>query len=169
MENMKYLKPSSNSIVIKTDSQRVWNVISKQENLKLCHPFCASNPVEKWAGDESIDYVNYYNGVTYQRIFTNWIDGRGYDLLIGRKNGEKSKVIWRINQLDNKSCELKITIYPHDIIKYSNIIKSLINSLYVRPMLRKYLSSVLKGFQFYIIQGKPVQENQFGTHKWFSN
>ncbi len=166
---MKYLKPSSNSIIIKTDSQRVWNVISKQGNLELCHPFCASNPVEKWAGDKSIDYVNYYNGVMYQRIFTNWIDGQGYDLLIGRKNGEKSKVIWRINQLDNKSCELKITIYPHDIIKYSNIIKSLINSLYVRPMLHKYLSSVLKGFQFHIIQGKPVQKNQFGTHKWFSN
>ncbi len=169
MENMKYLKPFSKSIIIKTDSQRVWDVISKQGNLELCHPFCISNPVEKWAGDKSIDYVNYYNGVVYQRIFTDWIDGQGYDLLIGRKNGEKSKVIWRINQLKNKSCELKITIYPHDIIKYSNIIKSLINSLYVRPMLRKYLSSVLKGFQFYIIQGKPVQKNQFGTHKWFSN
>ena len=166
---MKYLKPSSNSIIIKTDSQRVWNVISKQGNLELCHPFCKSNPVEKWAGDKSIDYVNYYNGEMYQRIFTNWIDGQGYDLLIGRKNGEKSKVIWRINQYDDKSCELKITIYPHDIIKYSNIIKSLINSLYVRPNLRKYLSSVLKGFQFYIIQGQPVQKNQFGTHKWFSN
>lgn len=166
---MKYLKPSSNSIIIKTGSQRVWNVISKQGNLELCHPFCKSNPVEKWAGDKSIDYVNYYNGVMYKRIFTNWIDGQGYDLLIGRQNGEKSKVIWRINQLDNNSCELKITVYPHDIIKQSNIIKHLFNSLYVRPMLRKYLSSVLKGFQFYIIQGKPVQKNQFGTHKWFSN
>ena len=166
---MKYLKPSSNSIIIKTGSQRVWNVISKQGNLELCHPFCKSNPVEKWAGDKSIDYVNYYNGVMYKRIFTNWIDGQGYDLLIGRQNGEKSKVIWRINQLDNNSCELKITVYPHDIIKHSNIIKHLFNSVYVRPMLRKYLSSVLKGFQFYIIQGKPVQKNQFGTHKWFSN
>lgn len=166
---MKYLKPCSDSIVIKTDSQRVWNVISKQGNLELCHPFCKSNPIEKWAGDKSIDYVNYYNGVKYQRIFTNWIDGQGYDLLIGRKNGEKSKVIWRINQLDDKSCELKITIYPHDIIKYSNIIKFLINSLYVKPMLRKYLSSVLKGFQYFIETGKPVKKNQFGTHKWFSN
>lgn len=169
MENMKYLKPCSDSIVIKTDSQRVWNVISKQGNLELCHPFCKSNPIEKWAGDKSIDYVNYYNGVKYQRIFTNWIDGQGYDLLIGRKNGEKSKIIWRINQLDDKSCELKITIYPHDIIKYSNIIKFLINSLYVKPMLRKYLSSVLKGFQYFIETGKPVKKNQFGTHKWFSN
>lgn len=141
MENMKYLKPCSDSIVIKPDSQRVWNVISKQGNLELCHPFCKSNPIEKWAGDKSIDYVNYYNGVKYQRIFTNWIDGQGYDLLIGRKNGEKSKIIWRINQLDDKSCELKITIYPHDIIKHSNIIKPLINSLYVRPMLHKYLSN----------------------------
>ncbi len=28
---------------------------------------------------------------------------------------------------------------------------------------------VLKGFQVYILQGKPIQKNQFGTHKWFSN
>ena len=152
MDNNKYLKSVSNSITIKADSKRVWDVISKQGNLELCHPFCKSNPVEKWVGDKSIDYVNYYNGVMYQRIFTNWLVGQGYDLLIGRKNGKKSKVIWRINQLGDNSCELKITIYPHDIIKYSNIIKYLINSLYVRPMLRKYLSSVLKGFQYYIIQ-----------------
>ena len=169
MKNKKYLKPASNSIIIKIDSQCVWDVISRQGNLKLCHPFCESNPVDKWEGSKSIDYVNYYNGVKYQRIFTNWIDGQGYDLLIGRKNGEKSKVTWRINKLNNKSCELKITIYPHDIIKYSNIIKPLINSLYVRPMLRKYLSSVLRGFQYYVITGKPVQKNQFGNHKWFSN
>jgi hypothetical protein len=70
--------------------------------------------------------------------------------------------------LDDISCELIIAIYPHDIIKYPDFVKSFIYSLYVRPMLRKYLSSVLKGFQFYIIQGKPVQKNQFGTHNWFS-
>jgi len=35
-------------------------------------------------------------------------------------------------------------------------------------MLRKYLSSVLKGFQWYIMYRQPVEMNQFGGHKWFS-
>jgi hypothetical protein len=169
MYDEKYLKPVSKSIIIKVLPQRVWKVISKPSNLELCHPFCESNPVEKWAENESIDFVNYYNGLKYQRIFTNWIDGQGYDLLIGRKNGKKSKVIWRINKSDDLSSELKITIYPHYISEYPNLIQSFIYFFYISPMIRKYLTSVLNGFQFYIMQGKPIRKNQFGTHKWFSN
>ena len=44
-----------------------------------------------------------------------------------------------------------------------------VNQTRIGPQLRKYLSSVLKGFNYYIMEGKPVQKNQFGTHKWFSN
>ncbi len=169
MYNEKFLKPVSKSILINVHPQRVWEVISKPGNLELCHPFCNSNPVEKWPGNKSIDYVNYYNGLKYQRVFTDWIDGLGYDLLIGRKNGRKSKVMWRINKSDDSSSELKITIYPHDINKYPNFVKPHIQIFYIRPMLCKYLTSVLKGFQEYIMQGKPIQKNQFGTHRWFSN
>ncbi|MEE9190981.1 MAG: hypothetical protein V3U16_09450 [Candidatus Neomarinimicrobiota bacterium] len=169
MKNDKYLKSVSKKIIINERHQRVWEVISKPGNLEICHPFCEYNPVEKWPSNKSIDYVKYYNGLEYQRIFTDWIDGQGYDLLIGRKNGGKSKVTWRINKLDESSCELKITIFPHDILKYPSFAKPLIFSLYARPMIRKYLTSVLKGFQFYIMQGKPIQKNQFGTHRWFSD
>jgi len=169
MYNEKFLKPISKSIIINVNPQRVWEVISKPNNLELCHPFCESNPIEKWPGNKSIDYVNYYNGLKYQRVFTDWIEDLGYDLLIGRKNGRKSKVVWRINKPDDSSSELKITIYPHDINKYPNFIKSQIYIFYIKPMLRKYLTSVLKGFQVYIMQGKPIQKNQFGTHRWFSN
>ena len=169
MKKAKYLNPVSKNITINEHRQRVWEIISKPGNLELFHPFCESNPLEKWEGTNSIDYVNYYNGVKYQRIFTNQIINQGYDLLIGRTNGEKSKVIWRINNLKDSSSELKITIYPHDINDYPNFVKPLIYIFYIRPMLRKYLNSVLKGFQVYIMQGKPIQKNQFGSHKWFSN
>ena len=169
MNNKKYFKPVSRSIKINVSPKRVWELISKPNNLELYHPFCESNPVEKWQGNKSIDYVNYYNGLKYQRVFTDWTDGIGYDLLIGRKNGRKSKVMWRIKRPDDSSSELKITIYPHDINKYPNFVKPLIYIFYIRPMLRKYLTSVLKGFQVYIVQGKPIQKNQFGAHRWFSN
>ena len=164
----EYFNPVSKSIKINVNQAIVWETISKPRNLELCHPFCESNPVESWSGIKSIDFVNYYNGLKYQRIFTDWIDGVGYDLLIGGKNGKNSKVEWRIIKNDYSSSELKITIYPHDIDKYPNFIKYIIYIFYIKPMLNKYLISVLKGFQMYIMQGKPIQKNQFGTHRWFS-
>ncbi len=171
MNNKKYLKPVSRSIKIDANTTQIWELISKPGNLELCHPFCESNPVEKWLGNNSIDYVNYYNGVKFQRIFTDWIDGHGYDLLIGTLNGCKSKVLWRIHNSNKSYSELQITIYSHShsISKYPYFLKPFIYSFYIKPMLRKYLSSVLKGCQWYIMQGKLVQKNQFGVHKWFSN
>lgn len=169
MNNDIYFKPVSMGIKINVSSEQVWEVISKPGNLELCHPFCKTNPVEKWPGKESIDYVHYYNGLKYQRIFTNWIEGLGYDLHIGTVNGRKSKVKWRIDKTGESSSELRITIYPHDIKKYPNFVKPLIYFFYIKPMLRKYLNSVLKGFRTYIIQSKPIQKNQFGTHSWFTN
>ena len=168
MNNEKYLRSVSRSININAPTEKVWEVISKQGILELCHPFCKSNPVENWEGCKSVDYVIYYNGLRYQRIFTDWIDGAGYDLLIGRRNGEKSKVVWRISNTNSSFTELKITIFPYEISKYSRLLRRSIYSFYINPMLGKYLSSVLKGFKFYIIEGKPVQKNQFGSHKWFS-
>ncbi len=168
MNSEKYLNPVSRSIIINVPPKKVWEVISKPGILELCHPFCKSNPVENWDGNKSIDMVLYYSGLRYERIFTDWIEGIGYDLLIGRRNGKKSKVIWRISKTNSSSSELRITIFPYDVSKYSKMVSQIINLFYIGPMLRKYLSSVLKGFNYYIIEGKQVQKNQFGKHKWFS-
>ena len=165
----KFLKPISKSVKVNVASKIVWDVISKPNNLELYHPFCESNPVEKWSGKESIDHVNYYNGIKFKRIFTDWIEGQGYDLLIGKERGRKSKVVWRIDKTDDSVSELKITIHPHNISRYTRIINSVIYILYIKPKLRSYLDSVLKGFKMYIIEGNPVRKNQFGSHRWFSN
>ncbi len=169
MNNDKYLNPVSKSIIINAPTKKVWEVISTPGILELCHPFCKSNPVENWDGKNSVDFVIYNNGLRYQRIFTHWNDSIGYDLLIGRRNGKKSKVIWRINQTSNSSSKLKITVYPYYLSKYPKLVMPLINLFVIGPQLRKYLSSVLKGFNYYLMEGKPVQKNQFGTHKWFSS
>jgi len=169
MNSEKYLSPVSKSIIIKEPPKKVWEVISKPGILELCHPFCKLNPVENWDGNKSIDFVIYNNGLRYERIFTDWIDGIGYDLLIGRRNGKKSKVIWRINKTSSSSSELKIKIFPYEINQYPKFVMPVINLFFIGPQLRKYLSSVIKGFNYYITEGKPVQKNQFGTHTWFSN
>ena len=168
MKNKKYLDPASSSIIIEAPSEKVWETISTPGVLELCHPFCKSNPVENWNGKNSVDLILYYSGLRYQRIFTDWIEGVGYDLLIGRRNGKKSKVVWRINKINEAASELKISIYPYEFSNYPKVIRPVINFFYIGPMLRKYLASVLKGFNYYIIAGKPVEKNQFGNHNWFS-
>jgi hypothetical protein len=35
-------------------------------------------------------------------------------------------------------------------------------------MLKSYLSSVGRGFEWYVTRQEPVPNNQFGSHRWFS-
>ena len=137
-------------------------------NLELCHPFCARNPVQVWPGSDSQDQVHYLSGWIYERHFRQWIDGVGYDLEIGRSGGRKSSVSWRIFPIDDRSCTLKITVYPHALQNLPVVIRWLPYKLRLRPMLKKYLESVVKGFEWYVTRGEPVPRDQFGKHPWFS-
>ncbi len=44
----------------------------------------------------------------------------------------------------------------------------IVTLLYIRPLLKKYLYSVVNGFEYYLQTGKPVSKNHFGAHPWFS-
>jgi hypothetical protein len=63
---------------------------------------------------------------------------------------------------------LRITVHPHLLQNVPIALRWLPHILYVRPMLQKYLSSVVGGFEWYVTRGEPVPRNQFGTHPWFS-
>ncbi|MFC2161596.1 hypothetical protein ACFLRX_08095 [Acidobacteriota bacterium] len=167
-KEIKYLKPIQRKIRIDAQPERVWSVISSPGNLEYCHPFCESNPVDKWPGKGSVDYVHYYRGLKFVREFNDWKNDIGYELNIGRTNGRKSKVVWWIDRIDNDSSYLNIMIYPHAINRYPWFIIPVVYYFYIKPSLRKYLSSVLKGFQLYIMTDECVRKNQFGSHKWFS-
>jgi hypothetical protein len=137
-------------------------------NLELCHPYCSSNPVQIWPGPESRDEVHYLSGWFLERRFCHWIEGVGYDLEIGRRGGGESFVSWRISPIDDQSCTLRITVYPHILQKLPFVIRWLPHLLRLRPMLRKYLQSVVKGFEWYVTRGERVPRNNFGGHPWFS-
>ena len=153
---------------IAAPANAVWNAIAMPGNLELCHPFCASNPVHAWPGTNSSDEIRYLSGWVYERQFLRWIEGSGYDLEIGRRGGAKSFVSWRINPIDDRSCTLKITVYPNVLQHVPVVIRWIPHWLRLRPMLKKYLRSVVKGFEWYVTRGEPVPRDEFGKHPWFS-
>jgi hypothetical protein len=153
---------------IAAPASSVWDAISMPGNLELCHPFCASNPVQTWPGENSHDEVHYLSGWMYERRFCNWIDGVGYDLKIGRPGGGQSFVSWRIAEVDEGNCTLSITVYPHALQNFPVAIRWLPHIVRLRPQLTNYLDSVVKGFEWYVTRGVAVPRNQFGSHPWFS-
>jgi hypothetical protein len=153
---------------IAAPAQEVWSAISRPGNLELCHPFCASNPVHTWPGPGSHDEIRYLSGWVFERRFREWFEGVGYDLEIGRKGGGLSLVSWRIASIDHHSCTLRITVCPHALQNVATIIRWIPHALWLRPQLRRYLDSVVRGFEWYVVRREAVPRNAFGTHRWFS-
>lgn len=146
----------------------VWAAISAPGNLEYAHPFCARNPVTVWPGSGSRDEVQYLSGWVYERRFTDWIDGVGYDLEIGSQGEQRSRVSWRITDGGAGRADLTITIRPRPIDRVPRLAQRAVQFGYVRPLLRRYLDSVVAGFEWWVTSGEPVPNNQFGRHPWFS-
>ncbi|MEE9178106.1 MAG: SRPBCC family protein [Acidimicrobiia bacterium] len=149
-------------------AEEVWAAISMPGNLALCHPFCKKNPVETWPGAESRDEIHYLSGWVFERRFSRWIEGVGYDLDVGRSGGASSFVSWRITPVDDQNCALRIAVYPHVLREVPVAFRWLPHILRVRPLLKSYLLSVVRGFEWYVTRGEPVPRNRFGSHPWFS-
>jgi len=158
----------SQSMVFPCESGEVWRMISEPGNLNRCHPFCKSNEVIRWDKENHSDRLVYLNELNYIRNFITWDEGLGYTLLIGEIDGPQSYVVWEINSAIEGKTELTITVYPHILAKLPIYIAYLPHSIWVRPRLKKYLKSVLSGYQYYMKNGKKVPRNHFGKHPWFS-
>ena len=167
-DRFRFGRPVAVKRTIAASAERVWEVISMPGNLEPCHPFCASNPVQSWPGPNSRDEVHYLSGWVLERQFVQWIDGTGYDLEIGKKGGARSYVSWRITARNEQSCTLAITVYPQLLPGLPSVLQWIPHWLRIRPFLKSYLMSVVRGFEWYVTRGEPVPRNQFGTHPWFS-
>ena len=156
------------SISLKNQSEDIWKTISSHGNLNLFHPFCHTNKVIE--GDKySIkkDILIYLNGVVFEREFYQWDEMNGYELMIGKKNGKKSKVVWKISKTKNYT-SLIINVFPYKTDKINTLLYPFVFYFYIKPKLKSYLKSVLKGLKFYLYNNQKVVKNQFGRHSWFS-
>ena len=165
-KSMNYF-PISYTKKISSSHDELWNLISSPEHLNLVHPFCKSNESIVWDKQNSKDILIYLNGLVYFRDFVQWQDGVGYTLMIGRKRGKKSKVIWKIFNKGN-SLFLKITVFPYLLNNWPIVFKILPHFLIISPILKNYLRSVTGGINWYLINKKSVKKNHFGKHIWFS-
>ena len=155
-------EPASHTIEMPVASVRVWDVISEPCSLGRYHPFCERNEVERWPGVGSQDRIYYYSGVVFERRFTSWIEGQGYDLLGMTGDGTGYKVSWRIRDLGPRQSALTITIWPIIPEGAGDRSKQLAR------LLLRYLQQVGDGIKYYIRTGEPVTRNQFGSHRLFS-
>ena len=152
---------------ISSSKKELWDLISSPEHLNLVHPFCKSNESIHWDKKKSKDVLVYLNGMVYFRDFTSWEDENGYELMIGRKRGKKSRVVWKIKS-DDKSVSLKITVYPYLLSSWPRVMSLIPYKFIISPLLKSYLKSVISGINYYLINQKPVEKNHFGKHIWFS-
>jgi len=155
----------SEKIFLNQSNRVVWDTISLKNGLELFHPFCLKN--KEIRGDKKSDELVYLNGLTYIREFTSWKSNQGFELNIGSKNGKKSKVQWQL-QSSGMGCELKISVFPYKSSKISKFLYPFVNFFVIKPRLKKYLQSVLKGLKYFLDHKQKVKKNQFGDHPWFS-
>lgn len=157
--------PIAASTVVNASPADLWTTISAPGYLEQCHPFCESNPTQRWPGAGSRDTIHYYSGRTVHRHFTAWEEGRGYDLVVTDTTGtSQARVRWRIG---GDGSQLTIELDPHYSDHLSPPLRKLAYLLTRRQMTR-YLQSVVAGVKHYAETGVPVVRNQFGPHRWFS-
>ena len=158
----------SSNIKLKSEGEDIWKAISCHGNLNFFHPFCKKNIVIE-GNKKSIkkDILVYLNDDVYERDFYQWDEMTGYKLMIGKKNGKKSKVIWKISENKNYT-SLSIKVFPYKSDKISSLLYPFFFFFYIKPKLKSYLKSVLNGLKFYLYNNQTVVKNQFGKHSWFS-
>lgn len=152
---------------ISCDINALWEVISSPSSLELFHPFCKKNKIIRWSKEDSIDQIEYLNGLVFERKFFEWEDYKGYKLYIHQIGKPKSRVSWKI-QSDNDKSIIKISVSPYLFNSGHKVLNVIPYYIFTRPFLSSYLDSVTSGLKYYLEQGKVVSKNQFGSHIWFS-
>tara|TARA_A100001388_G_C28740722_1_gene486697 strand:+ start:1038 stop:1529 length:492 start_codon:yes stop_codon:yes gene_type:complete len=153
--------------IISCDINALWEVISSPSNLELFHPFCKKNKIISWSKEDSVDQIEYLNGLIFQREFFEWEENKGYKLYIHQIGKPKSRVEWKIKGDSNKSI-INISVSPYLFNSGNKYLNVLPYHLITRPFLLSYLESVTSGLKYYLEQGKTVTKNQYGKHIWFS-
>ena len=158
------------SMCIDIEPAKLWEIISRPKILEETHPFCQKNEVIRWNRAESIDTILYYNGREMQRNFINWDEGKGYQLLIGHKEMADALVTWTIGEFENYSIlTINIVLYLDQSLGHiPKVFRRIIGHVYLTPLMKSYLNSVLSGFKFFCEKGQSVTKNQFGYNQLFS-
>jgi hypothetical protein len=155
-------------VSIAASTEQAWQLISQPGHLEQCHPFCRRHTVYRWPDFGARDEIEYYSGLVLERDFTAWLDGQGYDLLIGPPERITNQVSWRLHPVAPSSCELSIRLRPLLPPDRSRAAFLRLHTSATAPSLHDYLRSVVEGVRHRVETGRSVTRNQFGSHPTFS-
>jgi len=150
--------------IIDRSSNLIWNVISQPGQLYKYHPYCQSNETFNWPGVGSRDGLLYYSGLYFERDFKTWSEGVGYDLEIGPPPRKTSLISWRIEPLGQSRSKLSIEVTPYLDSHLLEAVKFEFQQQYFGKSIELYLDSFLRGIEYFVTTGRPVQAKQFGSH-----
>ena len=167
IQGMEPTMPIEATARVSVAASDVWTAISEPGNLVNVHPFCESNPVETWPGPTGRDHVHYFSGVHYQRDVLQWIDGSGYDLIVGPPSKKIAVANWRIGPTGPDACDFSIEVTSY-LRSNSDPAKLAAYEANVLRTIGSYLESVVRGVAHFAETGIPVKRNQFGAHQIYS-
>ncbi len=161
-------QPAAVTRRLQAPAGRVWEVMATPGAVARYHPFCSANPVAAWPGVGAQDTIHYLSGLVLHRRFTAWDEGQAYELEIGNPRWPVSHVRWELVAMGVEECELTISIRPNAFTGYPFALRWALYRWYLVPLLRRYLSAVLRGLDYYVSTGRAVAPNQFGRVWLFS-
>ena len=151
---------------IHVSAPTLWAAITSDRHLEACHPYIQRHTKNTSTTGLS-DVITYLNGVTFTRESTAWMDGVGYDLIVGKASEPKNEVAWRIKEVTHSSCKLSISVTPRSVEKLPKLVRGVALVLFVRRHVGRYLDAVTGGIKLWVETGKPIDKTAFPRHPWF--
>ena len=156
--------------VMAVPASKLWQGVTSEGHLALAHPYVDQHLHGGPMGLGEKDRIVYLNGLTFERQFTAWEEGLGYDLRIGRPNGKSRSLIeWRINSIDSHQSSLSITVHPDLLRRWPSWLRWVAFRIRVKPQLQIYLDAVTGGIAYWLETGAPVRRSDHPNHPWFGD
>jgi len=156
--------------VINVPASTVWEGVTEEGHLAVAHPYVESHTHDGPMQRGATDRIVYLNGLTFDRHFTDWREGEGYTLLIGRPQGRsRSRVEWHIESLGPTQSSLSITVHPDLLQRMPGWLRWVAFRWKVKPPLKAYLDAVTGGMAHWLETGTPVHRSDHPDHPWFGD
>ena len=156
--------------VINVPASTVWEGVTEKGHLAVAHPYVESHTHDGPMQRGATDRIVYLNGLTFDRHFTDWREGEGYTLLIGRPQGRsRSRVEWHIESLGPTQSSLSITVHPDLLQRMPGWLRWVAFHWKVKPPLKAYLDAVTGGMAHWLETGTPVRRSDHPDHPWFGD
>lgn len=155
-------------VQINCSRKKLWGLLISPGHLILTHPYCKEHIAEKWGVLGATDLLVFNNEKQKEREVI-YMDKHFFILQLTQGDtGNDIKVKFETHELANEKCELFMTVSLDSFKNIPRPIWWLYAKLKLLPSYELYISSVIKGYKYYLEKNEEVTEDQFGYHPYYS-